>query len=1135
MEGPAPSNSPVIKPINKGVVHRICAGQVILDLSSAVKELVENSLDAGATTVEIALKEYGEEWFKVIDNGCGISPTNFKVVALRHHTSKLADFPDLESLTTFGFRGEALSSLCSLGILTIETRTKNEPVATHLTFDHSGVLIAEKKIARQIGTTVTVKKLFSNLPVRNKEFHRNIRKEYGKLISLLTAYALTAKGVRLVCSNTSGKNSKSVVLKTQGSCSLKDNIIQVLGVNTFSGLKPVSIGISDSCNIEGFISKSGQGCGRNLGDRQYFFVNGRPVDMPKVSKLVNEFYKGANSKQYPIAVMNFIIPTRECDVNVTPDKRKVFFSDESLILRSLREGLQEIYSSSNASYIINGVESTKEAESSEFCSSLEKYNSLLKKLPPAGVNLKLSTKEHSAEGDPSFTTVKINSQSLEFSEGFVSSDHENMSTLGVQGTNKIDGVIEANAGQLTSHMDGTLNKDFSEGPILRHHQGSLKKDFILQVHRTNKVNGSEPNNGGLTTHMNSISNKDSASSSTAIGKEIFISRDRKSHSSCVQSSLKEFVTISKRKHESISTVLSERPVLRNQNLHYQSKNSNSDMCALSSRDQVDDSYKLKENEPRKFIRANNILGEIGNPSSPSGGKPGENHENMVPYAGKELIDLFHKNPEDVPEKALTVPTLESLSSALVVDAPIPPSDKKICSILEFRFQDLLAKRQQRMSRVLHTSYRFLSMKKKRSMKRFNPSSEIVIQFLLVIGQFNLGFIIGKLDEDLFIVDQHAADEKYNFEHLAQSTILNQQPLLRPLKLELSPAEEVVASMHMDIIRKNGFVLEEDPDAPPGHHFKLRAVPFSKNITFGVEDVKDLISTLSDSQGECSIIGSYKMDTSDSVCPTRVHGMLASRACRSSVMIGDPLGRNEMQKILEHLADLKSPWNCPHGRPTMRHLIDLTTLRKEPDESSSREQMLATQALEMYNSALLGMATVSIGFGSILFLPLSVLKTAQGHPMLVELKNGETYNGHLVNCDTWMNIHLREVICTSKDGDRFWRMPECYIRGNTIKYLRVPDEVIDKVQEETKSRADICTQNRAPTYHNFNLEGVAEEEVEKMVLEGNQKDLGMDLKMAPRVQVDEAGVGQVERPVEAEVVAKVEVDVVLLYIGQHCYF
>ncbi|XP_028168379.1 U6 snRNA-associated Sm-like protein LSm4 [Ostrinia nubilalis] len=86
------------------------------------------------------------------------------------------------------------------------------------------------------------------------------------------------------------------------------------------------------------------------------------------------------------------------------------------------------------------------------------------------------------------------------------------------------------------------------------------------------------------------------------------------------------------------------------------------------------------------------------------------------------------------------------------------------------------------------------------------------------------------------------------------------------------------------------------------------------------------------------------------------------------------------------------------------------------------------------------------------LPLSLLRTAQNHPMLVELKNGETYNGHLVSCDNWMNINLREVICTSRDGDKFWRMPECYIRGSTIKYLRIPDEVIDMVKEDTQIKA-----------------------------------------------------------------------------------
>ncbi|XP_028065411.1 probable U6 snRNA-associated Sm-like protein LSm4 [Camellia sinensis] len=86
---------------------------------------------------------------------------------------------------------------------------------------------------------------------------------------------------------------------------------------------------------------------------------------------------------------------------------------------------------------------------------------------------------------------------------------------------------------------------------------------------------------------------------------------------------------------------------------------------------------------------------------------------------------------------------------------------------------------------------------------------------------------------------------------------------------------------------------------------------------------------------------------------------------------------------------------------------------------------------------------------------------------VELKNGETYNGHLVNCDTWMNIHLREVICTSKDGDRFWRMHECYIHGNTIKYLQVPDEVFDKVQEETKSRAALTVSSISDASINSN--------------------------------------------------------------------
>merc|ERR1719187_1424585 len=86
------------------------------------------------------------------------------------------------------------------------------------------------------------------------------------------------------------------------------------------------------------------------------------------------------------------------------------------------------------------------------------------------------------------------------------------------------------------------------------------------------------------------------------------------------------------------------------------------------------------------------------------------------------------------------------------------------------------------------------------------------------------------------------------------------------------------------------------------------------------------------------------------------------------------------------------------------------------------------------------------------LPLTLLKTAKGHPMQVELKNGNTYNGHLVDCDSWMNINLSEVICTSRDGDRFWRIPSCYIRGNTVKYLRIREEVLALVTEDDSAKA-----------------------------------------------------------------------------------
>ncbi|XP_022684296.1 DNA mismatch repair protein PMS1 [Setaria italica] len=914
-------SSPAIKPISKAVVHRICSGQVIFDLSSAVKELVENSLDAGATSVEVSLKAYGAEWFKVADNGYGISPANFQALALKHHTSKISDFSDLGSVVTFGFRGEALSSLCALGKLTVETRTKDESVGTRLEFEHSGVVASERKTARQVGTTVTVEKLFSTLPVRSKEFNRNIRKEYGKVISLLNAYALIAKGVRLLCTNTVGKNSKMVVLRTQGSSSMKDNIITVFGLNTFKSLEPFSVTISDGCQVEGFLSKPGPGTGRNSGDRQFFYVNSRPVDMPKVTKLVNELYRSSNAKQYPVALLDFRIPTTSYDVNVAPDKRKIFFSSESIILRSLREAVENLYSPQQCSFSVNRVEDPEKEEDtvtdghSEDTDLIEVENV---SSPDNSDDKEETDSEDQVSPEnkkkpSSVTKVAIDATSREVSPlsrgtatqadrsaWLPSFSYEQPKRFPKEGKGCAPGANHFRTGLAAKSTHSptvqsslmnyvSLNKRkheddcnlISEAPVLR------RGPCLEQVRRTSlEANFILPNKPDYTDDCSLIS-------------EAPVLRIGACSEQVRRTSLEgNFVSPNKQKHEDNCNLISETPVLRSGVGSEQVRRTSLDAnppAALSSRTSNIPEFNLpletnslKQQSPRSFV---SVRADV----SPQHSEP----PNTVICGAKVLspCDVLTPEPDveeqhdrclsisGAPNKHSEVEHLNTLKDSPLPDAHDSDNDAAVYSasvqypIVQFTVADL---RRRRKNGFMTSRANKANCLEKATSLRYTSFCWVFV-------------IIFKC---------------------------------RPLRLDLSPEEEVIVSMNMNTIRTNGFVLEEDLHASPGNHYLLKAVPFSKNITFGVQDVKELISMLADSQGDCSIISSYKLDKTDSVCPSRVRAMLASRACRMSIMIGDPLTKAEMRKILKNLTGLRSPWNCPHGRPTMRHLVDLRAIKNK---------------------------------------------------------------------------------------------------------------------------------------------------------------------------------------------------------------
>lgn len=202
----------MIRAIDSVSVSKICSGQVIVDLATAVKECLENALDANATSIQITLKDMGIDHIEVSDNGSGIHPEDYESICLKHHTSKLKQFHDLDSISSFGFRGEALNALCELSEqCTITTRCASDEIGMQLFFSPQGEFLEKKMFPRGQGTTVAISKLFSSLPVRRGEFIRSIKKHYQRFLRIVQCYAIIAVGVKFLVYNISKVRFPSVI------------------------------------------------------------------------------------------------------------------------------------------------------------------------------------------------------------------------------------------------------------------------------------------------------------------------------------------------------------------------------------------------------------------------------------------------------------------------------------------------------------------------------------------------------------------------------------------------------------------------------------------------------------------------------------------------------------------------------------------------------------------------------------------------------------------------------------------------------------------------------------------------------------------------------------------------------------
>lgn len=320
-----------IKQLSKHLINQIAAGEVIERPASVVKELVENSIDAGSTKVSIEINNDCRD-IRVADNGSGIHPDDIMLAFSKHATSKISTDEDLFDIHTMGFRGEALSSIISISKLTCITRTAEFDTGTKVKCENSEVKSSQTGCA--VGTIMEIKDLFYNLPARLK-FLKSSNTEFSYIQELVQSIALAHPH----CSIELKKNGKSI-LKTSGQNNLLQTIKEVYSTDVITNLKEVlKTDQLSGLKISGYVSTPNYT--RSSKKSYHIYINSRTVKCPVFQKAIDVAYKSliANGK-YPFVVLNLELPASDVDVNVHPTKKEVRYKNTNQIFNFIYTSIQ---------------------------------------------------------------------------------------------------------------------------------------------------------------------------------------------------------------------------------------------------------------------------------------------------------------------------------------------------------------------------------------------------------------------------------------------------------------------------------------------------------------------------------------------------------------------------------------------------------------------------------------------------------------------------------------------------------------------------------------------------------------------------------------------------------------------------
>ena len=322
----------MIRILEKEVADKIAAGEVVDRPLSIVKELVENSIDAGAGAITVEVQKGGKTYIRVTDDGCGIPEEQVEKAFLRHATSKIACAGDLAHIKTLGFRGEALASIAAVTRTEVITKTRNSKTGIRLAIEGSQPVQREHTGCPD-GTTIVVRDLFYNTPARQK-FMKSDAAESAMVIEFLSQMALAYADIRIRV-----MNNGNLLFSTPGKGDRYKNILTVYSVQMGGELIPLRAE-KDNLLLEGYISGPGQS--RATRKNQIFFINGRAVDSKVFQKSIDQAYSDKLFEgRHPMAFLFLQAQPESLDVNIHPNKREVRFNDEPFVMEFVSQALRK--------------------------------------------------------------------------------------------------------------------------------------------------------------------------------------------------------------------------------------------------------------------------------------------------------------------------------------------------------------------------------------------------------------------------------------------------------------------------------------------------------------------------------------------------------------------------------------------------------------------------------------------------------------------------------------------------------------------------------------------------------------------------------------------------------------------------